>query len=50
VLEKYAIHDSLEIVMEKDCIILQPVKTAREDWEQAFQQMHEHGDDALLID
>jgi len=49
VLEKYAIHDSLEIVMEEDWIILWPVKTAREGWEQAFQQMHEHGDDALLI-
>lgn len=48
-LEKYSIQDSLEIVMEDDCIILRPVKTVREGWEQAFQQMHDQGDDTLLI-
>lgn len=47
-LKKYNIGDSVELVMEDDCIILRPVKKPREGWEEAFQTMHKNGDDALL--
>ena len=39
----------VELVMEDDCIIIRPVKKAREGWDEAFQSMRENGDDALLI-
>lgn len=48
-LQRYNIVDMVELVMEDDCIIIRPVKKVREGWEEAFQSMREHGDDALLI-
>lgn len=48
-LKKYNISDSVDLVMEDDCIILRPVKKAREGWEEAFQSLHESGDDTLLL-
>jgi antitoxin MazE len=49
-LEKYQIGDKVELILEKDYIILKPVHTPRQGWEQAFKEMHENGDDRLLID
>lgn len=49
VLEKYQIQDKLELILEKDYIILKPKKTARKGWEKAFKKMHENGDDKTLI-
>lgn len=49
ILEKYNIQDSLELILEKDCIILKPRSVAREGWEAAFKSMHENGDDQLLM-
>jgi antitoxin MazE len=49
-IEKYHIQDSLELIMEKDCIILKPKTMARAGWEKAFKKMHENGDDQLLMD
>ncbi len=48
-LQRYNIVDMVELVMEDDCIIIRPVKKVREGWDEAFQSMHENGDDALLI-
>ncbi|MEP7266635.1 MAG: AbrB/MazE/SpoVT family DNA-binding domain-containing protein [Saprospiraceae bacterium] len=50
ILEKYNITDSMELVLEEDYIILKAKRKPREGWEQAFKQMHENGDDRLLID
>jgi antitoxin MazE len=50
VLEKYNIQDKLELIMEEGQIVLKPSSTPRKGWEKSFQQMHESGDDALLID
>jgi len=49
-LDKYQIVDRLEMVLEKDCIILKPVSAPRQGWEKAFQEMHVNGDDQLLMD
>jgi len=48
-LQKYNIGDSVELIMEPDCIIIRPLKKAREGWDEAFKSMRENGDDALLV-
>ena len=49
ILEQYQITDKVEVVMEKDCIILKPLTQPRTGWDEAFRQMHENCDDKLLI-
>lgn len=49
ILEKYNIHDKIELILEKGYIILKPKTEPRKGWEKAFQKMHENGDDQLLI-
>jgi len=48
-LEKYNIKDKVELILEKGRIIIKPVDTPRKDWENAFKEMHENGDDKLLF-
>jgi len=47
ILEK--INDSVELLLEKECIIIKPVIEPRKNWEKAFEKMHESGDDQALI-
>ena len=49
ILEKYNIHDKIELIFEKGFIVLKPKTEPRKDWEKAFQKMHENGDDQLLM-
>ncbi len=49
VLDKYQMKDSVEVEMRDDAIVLKPVRKPREGWEEAFRQMHQNGDDKLLI-
>ena len=48
-IERYNIGDTVELVLEKDCIILKPKAEPRKGWEEAFKEMRERGDDQLLI-
>jgi antitoxin MazE len=48
-LEKYNITDKVELILEKGYIILKPKAEPRKGWDKAFKQMHENGDDNLLI-
>jgi antitoxin MazE len=48
-LEKYNIKEKVELVLEKGYIILKPKAEPRKNWEKAFKQMHESGDDKLLM-
>ena len=48
-LEKYNITDKVELILEKDYIILKPKSEPRKGWEKSFKKMHENGDDNLLI-
>jgi len=48
-IEKYNIGDTVELIMEKDYIILKPKTKPRKGWEEAFKEMHERGDDQLII-
>lgn len=49
ILEKYCIDDKVELILEKDHIILKPKSEPRKGWEKAFKKMHENGDDQLLM-
>ena len=50
ILEKYKIEDKVQLILEKDYLILKPIRDPREGWDEAFQKMHERSDDHLLID
>jgi antitoxin MazE len=49
VLEKYNIQNTLELILEKDYIILKPKTNSRKGWEKSFKKMHENGDDKPLL-
>lgn len=49
ILERYNITDKVELILEKGQIILRPISAPRKGWDKAFQQMHENGDDQLLM-
>lgn len=49
ILKKYNIKDTVELILEKDYIILKPASTPRKGWEKAFKKMHENGDDRPLM-
>ena len=50
ILKKYKINGSVELVLEKEHIILKPIHTPRKGWEKSFKKMHEKGEDRILID
>jgi len=49
VLEKYNIKDKVEMILEKEQIILKPISSPRKNWEKAFEEMRENNDDRLLF-
>lgn len=49
ILDKYNITDIVEVILEKDYIILKPKNSSRVGWEKSFKNMHERGDDKLLL-
>jgi antitoxin MazE len=48
-LDKYNIGDKVELVLEKNHILIKPVSQPRKDWDKAFDKMHQNGDDLLLV-
>ncbi len=51
ILKQCNIENQVELNVEKDKIIIEPVKSKpRKGWEEAFQLMHERGDDLPLVD
>ncbi len=49
-LEKYDIKDAVELILEKEYIIIKPISSPRKGWDKAFKTMHENGDDRLLME
>lgn len=49
-IEKYNIKDKVELILEKGHMILKPIPSPRKNWEKAFKEMNENGDDQLLLD
>lgn len=50
ILDKYNIKDKVEVIFEEGQIVLRPIDTPRKGWDKAFEEMHEHQDDQLLVD
>ena len=49
-IEKYDLKDAVEIILDEEFIIIKPVINPRNNWEKAFKEMHENGDDRLIIE
>lgn len=49
ILKKYDFQDKVEIILEKDYIIIKPTDNPRTGWEKKFAEMAKQGDDELLI-
>ena len=49
IIERYDIRDSVEMILEKGHIIIKPVAEPRKGWDKAFIEMHDNGDDKLII-
>jgi antitoxin MazE len=49
-LEKYKIDDSVYLRLEENTIVIEPIRKPREGWAESFKEMHNAGDDELLID
>lgn len=51
VLKQCNIKDQIELEVEKDRIVLKPLKSrAREGWDKAFKLMHKQKEDLFLLD
>ena len=48
-MEKYNIKDRIELILEKEHIILKPIAKPRKDWAKEFEKMQMENDDTLLI-
>ena len=48
-IDRYNIKDTVDLIMEKEQIIIKPISKPRKGWEKAFKKMAENGDDRLLI-
>lgn len=49
-IEKYNIKDTINVIPEKEQIVIKPVSRPRNGWEDAFMEMNKKRDDKLLID
>lgn len=47
-IEQSGIGDEIEMILEKNQIIIRSLEEKRVGWEQSFKKMHEAGDDQLL--
>ncbi len=50
ILEQTGIMDDVEIEVEKNQIIIRPVKNIRDGWDDAFKVMGQKGDDESIIE
>tara|TARA_A100001015_G_scaffold176179_1_gene195938 strand:+ start:1036 stop:1281 length:246 start_codon:yes stop_codon:yes gene_type:complete len=49
ILKQYGIVDEVELIFEKEQIVLKPISAPRTNWETAFEQMRQKNDDTALI-
>ena len=49
ILKKYNIQDKVDIILEKEFIIIKPLDSPRLGWEKKFSELSQNGDDQLLI-
>ncbi|MEW6738189.1 MAG: AbrB/MazE/SpoVT family DNA-binding domain-containing protein [Acidobacteriota bacterium] len=48
ILEQTGLKDEVELEIENNKIIIQPVKKPRQGWNEAFREMAKRGDDKLI--
>jgi len=48
-LERYNIRETVELILEEDCIVLKAKSKPRVGWEESFKLMAENGEDQLLV-
>ena len=48
-IERYNIKDTVDLILDKGQIIIKPLTRPRKGWEKAFMEMHQNGDDKLII-
>ena len=49
IIEKYNFRDKVDLILEKDQIVIKPLTRPRKGWEKAFKEMSGQGDDRLLF-
>jgi len=49
VLKKYNLTEKIELVFEKDYILIKRKEEPKEGWENTSKEMHKNGEDILLI-
>lgn len=49
ILDRYNITDKIELILEKEQIILRSISEPRKGWDKAFQKIHEYGNDQSLL-
>lgn len=49
IIKRYNIKDKMELVLERNYIILIPKVSTRKGWGKLFKKMHEDGDDKLVM-
>ena len=47
-IEETGLDGEVEIRVQDGCLVIRPVRRSREGWSEAFQEMAERGDDALV--
>jgi antitoxin MazE len=50
ILEKYGFEGKIEIIMKQDHVELKAVSPPRQGWDETFKEMHQRGDDELLLE
>ncbi len=49
IIERYNIRDTVEMILDKEHIIIKPLSKPRKGWDKAFIEMHANGDDKLIM-
>jgi antitoxin MazE len=49
ILDRYNIKDTVELILEKEQIVIRPKAKPRKGWEEAFKKMHELGEDKAIF-
>ncbi|MBK7957693.1 MAG: AbrB/MazE/SpoVT family DNA-binding domain-containing protein [Bacteroidetes bacterium] len=49
ILDKYNFKKTIELILEKERIILKPKSATRKGWEKSFKKMHENQDDKSFM-
>jgi len=49
IIERYNIRDTVEMILDKDHIIIKPISKPRKGWDKAFMEMNANGDDNLIV-